>query len=494
MREELQLIPRMTRAPEPTLRDLAAVFFRQRRLILLWFGGILVAVLVYGLIAPSYESEMRVLVRRGRADPPVTSATEPPQLERDDVTEEELNSEAELLHDNEILTSVVRASGLEKDSSWFRRLRGETAAQHLQRAVRKLDRRLDVQAAKKTTLITVSYASADPEQAARVLRCLADAYLARHLQVRRPSGELNFFEQQIGESRRALEQAELNLMNFTRDEGVISAAQERDIALQKISEMESGQRQTQVEMAETSQRIRILRSKLAALPERVTTLVQNSDNPQLFEKLKSSLLDLELRRTELLTKYEPAYRLVQEVDRQIAQAKDSIAHEELAPLREQTTDLDPNHTWAKGELVKAEVELGGLEARSKAAAAVLSKYQQNAQELGVRALKQEDLLSALKAEEDQYLLYMQKREQARIGDALDQERILNVTIAEQPTVPALPARSELTYGLLGFGLAAVASTVIGFAADRLDPAFRTPDEVLAYLGTPVLASLPRHSE
>jgi capsular polysaccharide biosynthesis protein len=87
-------------------------------------------------------------------------------------------------------------------------------------------------------------------------------------------------------------------------------------------------------------------------------------------------------------------------------------------------------------------------------------------------------------------MYANKREEARIGDAMDQGGILNVAIAEQPTVPALPKWSILTFGLSSFVLAGTASTGLAFAADYLDPAFRTPDEVIAYLGSPVLASLP----
>jgi capsular polysaccharide biosynthesis protein len=42
-------------------------------------------------------------------------------------------------------------------------------------------------------------------------------------------------------------------------------------------------------------------------------------------------------------------------------------------------------------------------------------------------------------------------------------------------------------------LAVSVSTGLAFTADYLDPAFRTPEEVVVYLGTPVLASLPRRS-
>ena len=100
-------------------------------------------------------------------------------------------------------------------------------------------------------------------------------------------------------------------------------------------------------------------------------------------------------------------------------------------------------------------------------------------------------LQEFKAAEDKYLLYVNKREEARISDALDQGGILNVAIAEPPAVPALPARSELSFAFIGLALASTCSTALAFVADYLNPAFRTPDEVMAYLNIPVLASLPQ---
>ena len=64
------------------------------------------------------------------------------------------------------------------------------------------------------------------------------------------------------------------------------------------------------------------------------------------------------------------------------------------------------------------------------------------------SVDQQDLILAAKAEEDDSLLYLHKREEARIGDALDQRRILNVAIVEPPVAPALPVHSILLYFLL----------------------------------------------
>jgi uncharacterized protein involved in exopolysaccharide biosynthesis len=491
MPEELRLIPRSTRGPSPTLRDLLSVVFRQRRLALISFVLVFLAIVLYGLIAPPYQAEMKVLVRRGRVDPVVTSTPSQAEFEREGVTEEELNSEVELLHDDEMLRTVVQHAGLISEGhSWFWSLFGDDQERQLARAVRRIDRRLTVEAVKKATMITVNYKSSDPAQAADVLRSLAAAYLARHEQLHRPSGEFKFFDQQVVQARGGLEEAELQLMRFGADQGVTSAALERDMALQKLSEADADARQTQVSVAATSERARVLETKLAFLPERITTQIRDSDNPQLMEKMKARLLELQLNRTELLTKFEPSYRPVQELDQEIAETKVSIAAEGQAPIRERTSDQDPDHEWAKAELLKTQVELNAMSAHAIAENVLLAHYREAASQLGDHAIEQEQLLHDLKATEDKYLLYLNKREEARIGDALDQGGILNVTIAEQATVPALPELSGLGFGLVGLGCASTLSITVAFVSDYLNPAFRTPDEIVAYLGSPVLASLP----
>jgi hypothetical protein len=96
----------------------------------------------------------------------------------------------------------------------------------------------------------------------------------------------------------------------------------------------------------------------------------------------------------------------------------------------------------------------------------------------------------VKAAEDKYLLYSSKREEARIGDALDQNGVLNVAIAQQPRAPALPEWSFLAATWFSFIGACGFSTAMVFVNDYFAPSFRTPEEVFEFLGSPVLASLP----
>ncbi len=478
----------------PTMRELAIVLFRQRKIFVGISGLVLVLAVVYAFAGTTYRAHVRVLVRRGRADPPVTAQPNaPPDFSRVEVTEEELNSEVELLKDADVLRHVVEANDL-ASHDWLRWLRpNEEQAARVERATKRLADRLKVEPIKKTNLIAVSYDAADPKVAAHVLRSLASVYLEKHMEVRRPGGQLHFFDQQTGESRRQLEVARRKLIEFTKSHDVVMAAQQRDLALRRLDDDEASYQQTQMEMSESERRVRELDAQLAKLPERSVTQVRSADNPELLRALKTSLLDLELKKTQLLTKFEPSHRLVQEVEQQIVQAKAAITAERLSPLRDETTDLDANYEWAKSERQKAQVEMKRLEAREAATAAHLAGYRTLARQLGEDAIVQEDLTSSEMAARENYLLYVKKREEARMGDALDEGGIVNVAIAEQPVVPALPVWPAGAVMLVGFVAALTSGTGAAFAADYLDPALRTPEEALACLEIPVLASIPERT-
>jgi len=469
------------------------VLFRQRRVFVGVFGLVLAATVLYVLLGPRYQAHMKIMVRPGRADAPASAQENAPlDLTRLTITEEELNSEAELLRDDEVLRKVAEKNGL-WGRDWFHFLRyGEERDERVERAARQLARKLQVEPVKKTNLIAVSYAADDPRVAAKVLQSVADAYLEKHTVVHRPGGQVPFFEQQTNESRRQLEEAKNKLLQFTTEHGVVAAAQERDLTLQKLSEVDASYRQTRIDLAETQQRVSELQEHLKTIPQRITTQIRTADNPELLKALKSSLLDLQLKRTQLLDKFEPSHRLVQEVEQQIAQAQAAIAAENVSPVRDETTDQSSQYEWAKSELERAQVQLKALQARAVATGTEELAYRGIAQQLGENAITQDHLQNTEKVAEENYLLYVKKQEEARMADALDQRGIVNVAIAEQPVAPALPLWSGFALIVMGLVVAGTVGTGVAFAADYLDGSFRTPEDVMGYLQAPVLASLPRN--
>ena len=446
----------------------------------------MLAAMLLVVFSARYESHFKVLLRRGRYDPVASSQpASPMDFTRPDITEEELNSEVELLSDEDLLKQVVRMAGLVPADTADIERPGE-----IEHAVRKLVRRLDVEALKKSNLIQVSYKDTSPERAARVLSALSALYVRRHTNLQRPPGELQFFDDRTAEYEKRLHQSEAELVHFTRTRGVASAALERDIALQKLGEADAGYRLIDQDRVETERRIASLGQQLKSFPSRSVTLKRWADNPEALEKMKTHLLELQLKRTELLSRFEPSYRLVQEVEQEVAETRAEITAEALTPVRDETTDKDPNYEWARMEMEKAQVQWDGLRARQSDASVQVASLRTFAQQMQSDAVDQQDLMRTAKAEEDNYLLYLRKREEARIGDALDDRRILNVAIVEPPVAPALPVHPLLLYFLLAFGLAIAFSVGIAFATEYFDPTIRTPDEAYGVLQVPVLAWLP----
>jgi uncharacterized protein involved in exopolysaccharide biosynthesis len=440
---------------------------------------------------PAYKAEMTLLLLKGRVDPAITALPDAaPWPDRQEITEEELNSQVELLRDQALLRSAADKSGLAHRSSWIDRLLSRTRDQRIEDAAAHLKRQINIQPARKSHLISVSYQASNPQLSASVLQSLAEAYLARQVEVRRTTGQLAFFEEQIAEARRALESAQNQLMSFSHTREVASAPLERDLTVQKLVEAKASEMGLQAAISETEERVRALDRKLRELPEQRVAQIHNSDNPQLQEKLKSRLLELQLKRTELLTKFQPSYRLVQEVEQEIAQTREALSIETSRPLRDELTESNPDYNWVSAERVKALVDLQALEKRRQATHAQISHYQTTATRLAADSVEQNDLEQKVKAAEDKYLLYTNKREEARISEALDKKGILNVLLEQPPRVPMLPVWPLSRAAGASFVAALFVSTCLVFGAERFNTTIRTPAEAADLLGMPVLASFP----
>ena len=482
----------------PSLRDVVAVAFRHRKLAYTFLGLAVLVAVVFALALPKYAGEVKFMVTRDRVDPSISPTPEQNTFAMEaqaTVTEENLNSEVEILNSHEMLRNVVLATNLRHQKSLMSYVTGwwgwwRSDDEKLEAVVQKLDKDLDIETVKRSNIIQVTYKNRDPKVVDRVLKTLSTLYLQKHMEVHRPSGQFAFFDGETELYHKQLMAAEENLSSFPKKYGVVSPAADRDLVLQKLNEFRASLQVTGADIQETQKRIEKLQQENQSIPERVTTTSRKVDNPELFQKLKGTLLDLELKRVDLLTKFQPDYRPVQEIDKQIADAKTSIAKEESTPLRDDTTDVNPTHQWVWSEMAKADADMVGLRARETALRSVVGKYEAMVRDLDQKAILQSDLMREAKAQEQNYLLYLRKREEARITDTLDQSRIVNISMAEDPSVPALPKHMPITFGFIGLMLTLVMGSAVIFTVEHFDSTLRTPTEVESFLNIPLLAAVP----
>jgi uncharacterized protein involved in exopolysaccharide biosynthesis len=473
-------------------KDILTAAFRYKRTAGLCFFGILTGAILVAVLQPAqYQASTKFLVGEGRVDPVVTTEANV-MTQVKPVSEEELNSEIELLRSPDVLRQVVVACGLDARKGRLDWLRGNmTPDRKIARATERLGKDLKVETVKKSDLIEVNYTSPDPQTAAQVLRVLADAYMQKHVAVHSPPGQFEFFAQETDRYQKDLTDAEAQLKQFSEQQDGVAPQYSRDITLQKLSEFRASLQQTRQEIAGTGERIKTLEKQAGITPERITTATRQSDDAQVLMSLKSTLNQLQLKKTELLTKYQPTYPLVQEVDKQINETQASIAAEEANPIKEQTTDRNQTYAWINEELAKAKAEYSGLLAKAEATETSIAKYETMSHDLEQKGLAEQDLQRTVKADEENYLLYLHKREQARMSEALDRTRILNVSIAEQPVVPTLPSNSPFPMLIGGVFFALLVAAGAVYIKEYFDPSFRTPAEVSTELNIPVLAAVPR---
>jgi uncharacterized protein involved in exopolysaccharide biosynthesis len=476
----------------PAVRGAVEVLFRQYKVILIVSGLVVACMIIAGVWTPKYDARMKILVRRQRVDPMITTqADDSRQFGADQVSEEDLNSEVELLNSRDLLREVVLATNLQNDTGGFRLFWPKSPSIRIDEAVYKLGKQLKIEPIRKSNVISVQYESGDAERARDVLKVLASAYIEKHKEVHRPTGEFKFFDQLTNQYQVGLDRAQKQLIDFNHEHGIVSLQTERDLTLQRGNDFEATAQQANQAMLELQQRLAVLKNQLRSTPQRVTATVSTSKDEQLLGQMKSTLLNLQLKRTELLTKYAPGYAPVREVEQQISDVQASIASSERSAVLGETTERNPAYDWLQQEITKAESEFNAMKARAQSASGISGTYRASAERLNQEESIQRDLVRNAKLQEDNYLLYVKKREEARINDALDQRGFVNVAITEEPSVPAVPVRSPINAALLTLLIAFTVSAPTAYLTDRLDPSFRTPDELAGYLDVPVLATLPK---
>jgi uncharacterized protein involved in exopolysaccharide biosynthesis len=483
--EEKQMQIIESKALLPTRRDVAARIFRQRRILLICFLVVIAGFVLTGQFTPKYKAEMKILVRKERVDPVVTTAqNSTPELQTMAVRQEELNSEAELLRGDDLLREAVIQAGLVPNAN-----DPITVA----KALHKVKKKLDVSPIEKTDLIYVSYESSDPVKSRQFLTILESLYLAKQRNVRTNDSQMEFFNEQVNVRRNALAAAEAKVLDFTQSKGVVSAALQRDITVKHLEDMNQEQLQNSAEIANLAGRAQKLKDQLTVDEPRIVTETRTADNPQLLGQLKASLLTLQLKRAELLNKYDPHYRLVEDVDREITVAKKMIDDQENAPVREKSENINPIRQSLETELQETNAQLSGLRGKQTQLVRSSAGLEHSAEDLVAKDSEQQVLLMDVKTAQDQYQLYVDKLEQVRMTHSLDKNGILNVSIVQEPVTPALPQTSTLASVGMALFTAVLLSFGGAFIVDVFDPTIRNASELGEVLNAPILAEFGREN-
>jgi polysaccharide biosynthesis transport protein len=454
--------------------DLVRVLLSRKLL----FCGIVFTIVGTGMIVtfllpPTYESSMKILVSRDRIDPQVSPSEKSFDQTRSEFTDEEFNSEIEILRSRTVLEGVVWQFGLDKEShdgklqklknsltNLYRSFHQQTEPSPTERAVTWLSDSLDVFSIKKSRIIMVTYRNASPELASQVLDELYRQFAEHHLRMRQNSKTASVFREQSEAFNRRLNESTEALKRFDVKNSAGASASQRDMLARQYYEVKSDLDKTRTEIRETRQRIIALKSQLSAQPVRIES-ESRTRYVAARDKIKDEILVLELQRTHYLQKYQPDHRLVKEVEERLAQARTLLAREEQSPPAEQTTVLNDVHRRLTNELLTGEANLTMLREREQSMAALVNQYRGLITRFDMKSLERADLERVRAVNEEAYLLYHKKAQEADIVNALNQERIVNFSLADAPSPNHKPVSPK---PLVNFAILVVVGLMAGIAS------------------------------
>ncbi len=454
------------------------------------------------LMPNEYESRMKILVKNTRSDVPITpgatTGTTGAYLDNE-VSENQINSEVALLTSGDLLNQVVTEAGLFKPSASITARLGlkeapRSQAGQVEEASAQLAKDLVINPVKKANIIEVKYTSSSPETAAAVLRKVQDLYLEKHLKLHRPPGTYEFFKGQADNNEAQLREAEKQLSTFQQSMNVVSLTQQKEQTVQKLTEAKSKLLETNAFLREVNDRIAKVQQQLETIQPRIVTQSRAMPNQYSAERLNTMIVELQNRRTQLLTKFRPEDRLVREVDQQIKTTRTALDKAASETITEQSTDLNPLRQTLETERARARVDQAGAQGRQEMLVGQVGQYESQLSRLEGITAEYDNLSRKVKQSADNFQLYKQKEEEARITDELDQNKITNVSIAEAPVQSQLPVRPNrplnLLLGVFLGGLLALGAVLI---AEFMRDTVLTPRELETVTGATVLASLPYSS-
>jgi len=459
--------------------------FRQKWL----FVGILVVIV--GLAAavtllkkPQFKSEMMFLLLASRSNAVISadrSAVAPPAQ---DVTTEQINSEMQLLQSQDVIGAVV-------DPQWTAEDKSPDEIKQHEGKIAGFQKHLKLEAGHESNLITVTYAAGSPESAASALNQLSVAYLAKRRLLTRPPGTSQFFAQQTKRYKDAWDRANQEMVAFQQANGLVSVPDQEEALTQQILTTENDLRAAQTNYSEAEQRVAEATRLVATVPERQATQQKVALNQGVVEQMQSTLVQLQNRRTELLNRYQPGDRLVTEIDSQIATTTAALKRANERTPSEDTTDVNPAWQQLRTGQVESIVEKKAIESRIGSLRGDLAGLHKQLDQIQPLFLKYNALQEQVEQARNNYETFSQKRDQSNIEDAMDEHKLVNIAVAENPTLNyTQTAPRPLLYMALGVltGLFLAASTV--YFAESFRATIATARELGMATHYPVLAVVP----
>ena len=464
-----------------SLLTVAEACFRYRFRLMVIAGLTMAITIAAALLTPKrFEADMQLLMLNARQDSVISPNAGDPSRTESQITDTEINSQAELLRSRDVLNGALDQLG-----------RTQSTEPAREKAIDTLRHSLEIEPVRQSNILNVSYTDRSPRAAKEVLQALASSFVEKELELRRPPRSRELFQQLVDAGSQQLTRAEVRLASFKVLTGIASLSENESILLRQLEGTSTQAAMLSAEIAEARTRAERTRAELAESPARISTLSRSTPNQSAVEALTTKLVDLENQHAALLARYQPGEPNVLEVEQQIATVQAEISRQQASSAMETSTDINPVAQGLQGELAKSRITKSALAARRQMLQAEGSTYKKQLDTLESQTAEYVGLQKSVGEAQQNYDLAVQKRDQAAFDDALDKERILNVAFVAKPSASSFPVAPKpkvyLALGLFSALFLGVGSCLL---AELTRSVVCSAPELDAWTGLTTLATLP----
>jgi len=498
-----------------SVRDVVYVIFRHKWKVVIVLALVAAGATGYSYLAPEvFRSDAGLLIRLGRetleVDPSVSGPVAPVFATR----EGEVKSEIAILKSRELVEQTVDALGEEAFAKaapapksivgHLKRVArgivgsaiaaGNRTLEALdlrpsltprERLVKKVMKGLDVEVEKDTSILSVTFDARSAELAQSALDKLVRFYLQRHIEVHAAQASPEFFERQAQALRDELDQREEDFNQFRTQHGVVNLAGQEGKLLEQTSRLEAQLNEAAAMTSGSEARVAALEKATDGRSKTHELSRTTGRTNYAADAYKDKLAELKLGESSLSARFPDTHRPLVELRRQIKQLEASLADEEETRT-EVVTGVDQNYQELQLALINEHAQLVDHRARKetlteklagvKGQIALLSQFNQ--------------LTRDIELAEKEYREYRDNLQRARISAALDIDKVSNVSVVQDATLPIDPMRPRKLLNIgLGLAVGLFGGLSLAFLAEYLNDSVNTKEKAEAVLGFPVLATV-----
>lgn len=487
----------------------------RRRSIALQVGAAVFGLVLLGTLLwpPVYRSTAKILVQDNRAQYLVSSdlqdgAAEKQAVVANPITQADLNSEIELLTSTYLIeealgglplpikyagpgSDVLKALHVAMDlpAIGYNSLHAAPELTGRDEWALKLERQITSLPIKQSNIIEVSFNSRDPKWSRDFLSRLLNEYLEYHAHISHDPQARRFFEQQANLLRGRLDASESKLRRFEVQTGVTDVNAQKQELVKQLSDLELQNGRVQAALASSNQRVASIEAEMQTTPQRIGKETRSVQNMAL-QQLKPQVMQLKADRAELLSRYQPTSQRIKEIDAKINAAQAILNREDHLVVQETSVALNPIWVTLDTGLESSRANAAGDQAMLKTLSSQITALRGQINQMSTNAIAFDRLKRQVDTDREAYMSYVRKTEEARTAQALNLDKILNVSIAQAPLLPLRPVFPKVWLNLAaGLVLALLLGGLAAWWEESRDDRIFSPVTVAEVSGLSTVAIL-----